>query len=47
MKMFVDENVICGESREQVEGRWERWLCAQGRRRVDVSEMCVCGREGI
>ncbi|KAK3532192.1 hypothetical protein QTP86_009297 [Hemibagrus guttatus] len=49
--MFADENVICSESREQVEENLERWRFALERRGMKVSRskteyMCVNEREG-
>ncbi|MCJ8739625.1 hypothetical protein PDJAM_G00049190 [Pangasius djambal] len=49
--MFVDDIVICSESREQVEENLERWRFALERRGMKVSRskteyMCVNEREG-
>ncbi|KAK3548709.1 hypothetical protein QTP70_017261, partial [Hemibagrus guttatus] len=49
--MFVDDIVICSESREQVEENLERWKFALERRGMKVSRskteyMCVNEREG-
>ncbi|KAK3571418.1 hypothetical protein QTP86_012056 [Hemibagrus guttatus] len=49
--MFADDNVICSESREQVEDNLERWRFALERRGMKVScskteYMCVNEREG-